>query len=187
MGNTNSSAAQKCLEAAVGGNTALIASRSTVGYQISHVKPYNLDIPVNPAAVTYPQTSDQVAAIVKCAVDNELKVQPRCGGHSYANYGMQSPFPGMYSNSNFLIRLIRNRRRRQRHSRRPQELPAILHEPGHLAGHHRRRHPPRRCNQASPRKRRSRNGPRYLSTGRYRRARNDRWTGTQFAHVGCST
>jgi len=87
MGNTNSSAVQKCLEAAVGGNKALLATSATIGYQISHVKPYNLDIPVKPAAVTYPQSAEQVAAIVKCAVDNSLKVQPRSGGHSFANYG----------------------------------------------------------------------------------------------------
>lgn len=86
MGNNNSSAVQKCLESAVGAKN--FASASTVAYQLAHVKPYNLDIPVNPAAVTYPSTSEQVAAVVKCAVDNKLKVQPRSGGHSYANYGM---------------------------------------------------------------------------------------------------
>ncbi|CAI6243720.1 unnamed protein product [Periconia digitata] len=86
MGNTNSSAVQKCLESAVGAKN--FASSSTAAYQLAHVKPYNLDIPVNPAAVTYPSTSEQVAAVVKCAVDNNLKVQPRCGGHSYANYGI---------------------------------------------------------------------------------------------------
>ncbi|PVI03849.1 Glucooligosaccharide oxidase [Periconia macrospinosa] len=86
MGNTNSSAVEKCLDAAVGAKN--FASSATVAYQLSHVKPYNLDIPVKPAAVTYPSTSDQVAAVVKCAVDNNLKVQPRSGGHSYANYGI---------------------------------------------------------------------------------------------------
>lgn len=89
MGNTTSSAVEQCLTTALGGNKALLATPATVGYQISHVKPYNLDIPVNPTAVTYPQTSAQVAAVVKCAVANALKVQPRCGGHSYANYGMK--------------------------------------------------------------------------------------------------
>ncbi|KAJ4296751.1 hypothetical protein N0V90_006799 [Kalmusia sp. IMI 367209] len=87
MGN-KPSVVESCLKTAVGGNADLIASNSTVGYQIAHVKPYNLDIPVTPAAVTYPKTAEQVASIVKCAVDNSLKVQPRCGGHSYANYGI---------------------------------------------------------------------------------------------------
>ncbi|KAF2120747.1 hypothetical protein BDV96DRAFT_595167 [Lophiotrema nucula] len=88
MGNTSSTAVQKCLSSAVGGNTALLAYKDTPLYQLSHVKPYNLDIAVTPAAVTYPQTAEHVAAIVKCAADNNLKVQPRCGGHSYANYGI---------------------------------------------------------------------------------------------------
>ncbi|KAF2261924.1 FAD-binding domain-containing protein [Lojkania enalia] len=88
MGNTNSSAVQKCLSGAVGGDSSLLAYTDTPFYQLAHVKPYNLDIPIVPAAVTYPKTTDQVAAIVKCAVDNNLKVQPRCGGHSYANYGI---------------------------------------------------------------------------------------------------
>lgn len=87
MGN-KPSAVESCLKDAVGGNSGLLASKSTLAYQLTHVKPYNLDIPVVPAAVTYPKTSEQVAAIVKCAVDNSLKVQARGGGHSYANYGM---------------------------------------------------------------------------------------------------
>ncbi|KAF2189833.1 Glucooligosaccharide oxidase [Zopfia rhizophila CBS 207.26] len=88
MGNTSSTAVQKCLTSAVGGNTALWAYKGTPLYQLNHVKPYNLDIPVTPAVVTYPQTVDHVAAIVKCAADNNLKVQPRSGGHSYGNYGL---------------------------------------------------------------------------------------------------
>jgi hypothetical protein len=84
MGNTSSSAVQKCLESAVGKD---VAFKSDPLFQLSHVKPYNLGIPSVPAAVTYPKSADQIGKIVKCAVDNSLKVQPRCGGHSYANYG----------------------------------------------------------------------------------------------------
>jgi hypothetical protein len=65
-----------------------IAFKSDPLFQLSHVKPYNLGISSTPAAVTYPKSSEQIGKIVKCAVDNSLKVQPRCGGHSYANYGM---------------------------------------------------------------------------------------------------
>lgn len=90
MGNTSSSPAQKCTESALGGNKDLVAFKNEPFFQLSHVKPYNLGIPVTPAAVTYPKTTDQISAIVKCAVDNSLKVQPRCGGHSYANYGKYS-------------------------------------------------------------------------------------------------
>jgi FAD/FMN-containing dehydrogenase len=52
----------------------------------SAVKPYNWDIPVSPAAVTFPTTTDEVSKVVKCAADSVVKVQARSGGHSYANY-----------------------------------------------------------------------------------------------------
>ncbi|KAF1841116.1 Glucooligosaccharide oxidase [Cucurbitaria berberidis CBS 394.84] len=87
MGNTSSSAVQKCLESALGSKD-LVAFKNAPFFQITDVKPYNLGIPVTPAAVTYPKTTEHISAIVKCAVDNNLKVQPRCGGHSYANYGI---------------------------------------------------------------------------------------------------
>jgi len=74
------------IKAALGGDDKLYAFPSKIGYQLEDVRPYNLTIPVKPAAVTYPKTSGQVAAIVKIAADNGLKVQARCGGHSYANY-----------------------------------------------------------------------------------------------------
>ncbi|OCL13266.1 Glucooligosaccharide oxidase [Glonium stellatum] len=88
MGNTSSTAVGTCLSNAVSGNNALLAFPNKPLYQLTDVKPYNLDIPVTPAAVTYPQTADHVAAIIKCATKSNLKVQPRCGGHSYGNYGI---------------------------------------------------------------------------------------------------
>ncbi len=84
MGNSASTPAQQCLTQAV----PQVAFQSNPLFQLSYVKPYNLGIPVTPAAVTYPTTTDQVSAIVKCAVEYNLKVQPRCGGHSFANYGI---------------------------------------------------------------------------------------------------
>ncbi|KAF2496425.1 putative glucooligosaccharide oxidase [Lophium mytilinum] len=87
MGN-HPSAIQKCLTSAVGGDASLLTTSSSLLYQFNDVKPYNLDIPITPAAVTYPESAEQVAAIVKCAADAKLKVQPRCGGHSYGNYGI---------------------------------------------------------------------------------------------------
>jgi hypothetical protein len=89
MGNTNSSALGQCLSSALGGNTALLAMPSFYNplYQIQNVKPYNLDISVTPAAVTYPQTNEQVAAILACATKAGVKVPARSGGHSYGNYG----------------------------------------------------------------------------------------------------
>jgi hypothetical protein len=47
---------------------------------------YNTAIPVIPAAVTRPTTPEDISKIIKCAVASAVKVQPRSGGHSYANY-----------------------------------------------------------------------------------------------------
>src|ERR1700761_2289701 len=80
------SAFDKSLIAALGGNSELYAFPNEPLYQPNEVKPYNQDIAVAPAAATYPKTAEQVAAIIKCAVQAGLKVQARCGGHSYANY-----------------------------------------------------------------------------------------------------
>lgn len=87
MGNSHSSPAQSCLLSAVSNDSSLVAFPSQSFYQISAVKPYNLNIPVVPVAVTFPKSSEQIADIVKCAVDYGYKVQARSGGHSYGNYG----------------------------------------------------------------------------------------------------
>ena len=52
----------------------------------SKINAYNLDYPVYPAAIVRPTTVEQVSATVKCAVKASVKVQPRSGGHSFANY-----------------------------------------------------------------------------------------------------
>jgi FAD/FMN-containing dehydrogenase len=91
MGNSPSTALSRCLAGAVDANLDLLAFPGKPFYQFTDVKAYNLDIPVTPAAVTYPQTSDHVAAIVKCAASAQVKVQARCGGHSYGNYGIAHP------------------------------------------------------------------------------------------------
>lgn len=85
MGQDQSSVLQSCLTNAIApGN---LAFPSKPFYQLTDVKPYNLDIQVHPIAVTYPETNAEVSAIVKCAADHEAKVQPRSGGHSYGNFG----------------------------------------------------------------------------------------------------
>lgn len=76
-----------CLQNAVAGGGS-VAFPDTLLYQQVVVNPYNLNIPVTPAAVTFPISSNQVAAIVKCAANNGYPVQARSGGHSYGNYGM---------------------------------------------------------------------------------------------------
>jgi hypothetical protein len=83
---------ETCLTAAVGGSKDLVAFPSKILYQIQDVKPYNQDVDVHPIAVTYPKTADQVSEIVKCATTTAgFTVQPRGGGHSYANYGKSNP------------------------------------------------------------------------------------------------
>jgi FAD/FMN-containing dehydrogenase len=85
MGNQQSSTVHDCLTSVVGpGNLAL---PNKPFFQITDVKPYNLDIQVSPIAVTYPSSNEEVAGIVKCAVENNAKVQARSGGHSYGNFG----------------------------------------------------------------------------------------------------
>lgn len=63
-----------------------VAFPSDLFYQVE-VNPFNRNFPVTPAAITYPASSRQVAAVIKCAVDNDYSVQARSGGHSYGNYG----------------------------------------------------------------------------------------------------
>lgn len=88
MGSSHSTPApiKKGIEAALDHDDELYAFPGDALYEIHDVKPYNLDRIVRPAAITYPKTSAQVAAIIKVAVENNRKVQARGGGHSYANY-----------------------------------------------------------------------------------------------------
>lgn len=95
MGNTTSvSAGRDCLLSAVGGNSAHVAFPDQLLYHTTAVEAYNLNIPITPAAVTYPQSAEEVAAVVKCASDYDRKVQARSGGHSFGNYGMFFLFRG---------------------------------------------------------------------------------------------
>ncbi|KAJ5949670.1 FAD linked oxidase N-terminal [Penicillium verhagenii] len=76
-----------CLQEAVAGS-GRVAFAGDLFYQAVDVEIYNLDIPVTPAAVSFPTTVEQVSAIVKCAADNGYPVQAKSGGHSYGNYGL---------------------------------------------------------------------------------------------------
>ncbi|KAJ5895180.1 hypothetical protein N7495_006871 [Penicillium taxi] len=86
MGNTPS-VVRDCLLAAVGNNPALVNFQNDTFFDLN-TPLYNLNYPVVPTAITYPENSYQVAEIVKCAARNGLKVQAYSGGHSYANYGL---------------------------------------------------------------------------------------------------
>jgi FAD/FMN-containing dehydrogenase len=80
------SAFAKSIRSVLGEDDELYAFPGDPLYKLKDVKPYNLAISIKPVVVTYPKTTAQVAGIVKCAADANLKVQARCGGHSYANY-----------------------------------------------------------------------------------------------------
>lgn len=94
MGNTASTsttaAGRECLLSAVGGDAALVSFQNKLLYEVTAVHEYNLNFPVTPAAITFPETGEQVAAIVKCAAEYDYKVQARSGGHSFGNYGEQA-------------------------------------------------------------------------------------------------
>jgi FAD/FMN-containing dehydrogenase len=108
MGNTTSIAAVRdCLTSAVGGNVAYVAFQDQLLFQAIAVEPYNLNIPVTPAAVTYPQSADEIASVLKCASEFGYKVQARSGGHSFGNYGMAlmmvAVLPGIQSTDSYLL------------------------------------------------------------------------------------
>lgn len=86
MGVAASTGLSSCLVEAVGGDITLVALPEKPFYEQLDARPYNLNFPITPAAVTYPKSADQIAQIVKCAATNNVKVQARSGGHSYANY-----------------------------------------------------------------------------------------------------
>lgn len=88
------------LLAALNGQGDIADFPSKLLYQFEDAKPYNLDYPITPAAVTYPKTPEQIAAIIKYASTANFKVQARSGGHSYANYGMS-----LYQSSNETYRV----------------------------------------------------------------------------------
>ncbi|KAL8660713.1 MAG: hypothetical protein Q9202_006293 [Teloschistes flavicans] len=51
-------------------------------------KPYNLRLPYTPAVIVLPTTTRHVSDAVVCAGQNNVKVQARSGGHSYASFSL---------------------------------------------------------------------------------------------------
>ncbi|KAJ5812063.1 hypothetical protein N7474_008364 [Penicillium riverlandense] len=88
MGNLSSIPGHDCLLKAVSHNADLVAFRGDPFFQFHALPLYNLNLPVAPAVIMYPKTTDQVAAIVRCAAEYNYKVQAHSGGHSYGNYGL---------------------------------------------------------------------------------------------------
>jgi len=85
MGSSESGLTE-AIKAALEHDESLYAFPNKHLYQQEDVKRYNLDVKTTPAAVTYPKTTTQVSALVKVAVEHGLKVQPKSGGHSFANF-----------------------------------------------------------------------------------------------------
>ncbi|KAI4097029.1 MAG: hypothetical protein L6R37_006865 [Teloschistes peruensis] len=54
----------------------------------SLAKPYNLRLPYTPAVIVLPITTQHVSDAVVCAGQNNVKVQARSGGHSYASFSL---------------------------------------------------------------------------------------------------
>lgn len=50
--------------------------------------PFNQAFNWKPAAIVYPQSTNDVAQAVKCAASSGYKVSARAGGHSYAAFGL---------------------------------------------------------------------------------------------------
>ncbi|KAI1828295.1 hypothetical protein F4861DRAFT_175731 [Xylaria intraflava] len=88
MGQSPSTPLATCLNAVCNGRSNCVGYPNDPLYQVSWVSAYNLDLPVTPIAVTRPETADDVSGFVKCAAANNVKVQAKSGGHSYANYGL---------------------------------------------------------------------------------------------------
>lgn len=87
MGTPDNATIRQGLNAALGAAHKIAKYPTQLLYQFEDVKAYNLDIPIVPAAVTFPETAEQVSVIVKYAASVNVKVQARSGGHSYGNYG----------------------------------------------------------------------------------------------------
>jgi hypothetical protein len=79
-------ALRKCLDSVCAGADNCVkypASGENREY-FQWASPFNLGRIVLPAAVVRPSDDEQVSGFVRCAADNNVKVQARSGGHSYA-------------------------------------------------------------------------------------------------------
>lgn len=79
-----------CLLKAVDGQTSQVKFADETNFQQTDVRPYNLNLPYEPFAVTYPKSTNQTAGIVQCAALYGRKVQARGGGHDYRNKGISA-------------------------------------------------------------------------------------------------
>lgn len=52
------------------------------------VAPYNLRLQFKPIGIAVPTTIKHIQDAVACAVKAGVKTNPKCGGHSYASFGL---------------------------------------------------------------------------------------------------
>lgn len=83
MGNEQSTPLQQCLTSVCNGRAGCVGYPSDRFYQLSWVKSYNKAIKITPVAVIRPNTANEVAEAIKCAVEGKVHVQAKSGGHSY--------------------------------------------------------------------------------------------------------
>lgn len=78
---------QQCIANALSGDSGRFAFPQDLLFDITDLELYNLDRPVTPSAIVYPNNVQEVSAIVVCASEYGVAVQGRSGGHSYDNNG----------------------------------------------------------------------------------------------------
>lgn len=72
-----------CLQAA---SVPIIESSASL--YSDEILPFNLRVPYLPQAVAIPETANHVSSALICAQLFDVKVAARCGGHSYAGFGL---------------------------------------------------------------------------------------------------
>lgn len=92
---SNNTLIRNCLLAALGFNLTRVKFPEA---ETIDANPYNLDLSIVPAAITVPESTVQVASVVKCSANNGYKVQSRSGGHSYGNHGTFEFLPRVIDN-----------------------------------------------------------------------------------------
>lgn len=90
--NDENALLQTCLTDSVGGDATRAQFSSGENFSTEYVKPYNRQYPYTPFAVMYPKNAEEVGEMVKCASENNRKVQARSGGHDYVSKCTISPF-----------------------------------------------------------------------------------------------
>ncbi|KAF4875414.1 FAD-linked oxidoreductase sorD [Colletotrichum siamense] len=81
---------ETCLKNVCGSRSdcARFSGERTFEYYTEWVRPLNLARESIPTAVIRPTTAEEIGKVVQCAAKNNVKVQARSGGHSYANHGL---------------------------------------------------------------------------------------------------